>query len=375
MTGTNDLNITAARSGLTPTIWSDQFFSEYVRTNQFSRYFGTSDSSIIQLKDDLTRKAGDSVVFATVRRLVGAGVTGNTVLRGNEELINARSLKVSVDVIRHAVAVSDWDEQKSVIDLLQAGRDGLMVWAMEKIRNDIISALGSITADADVATTLAAASNAAMDTWVTNNADRVLFGSAVANHVSNDYSTSIATVDNTADKMTCAVLSLAKRRARNASPHIRPTRVNNDEEWFVVLMPSIPFRDLRADPVMIAAQQYANVRGADNPLFTSGDLVWDGMIIREIPELGVLTAGGTNAHATIDTARTYLLGAQAVGIAWAQRTTARTQNDDYQFMHGAGIMEIRGVQKLRWGTDATTDKTAPKDHGIVTIFTSAVADA
>ena len=37
-----DPNITAARPGLTPTIWDDQYFSEYVRTNQFSRYFGTS---------------------------------------------------------------------------------------------------------------------------------------------------------------------------------------------------------------------------------------------------------------------------------------------------------------------------------------------
>ena len=42
-----DPNITAARPGLTPTIWDDMYFSEYVRTNQFSWYFGTSmDSSI-----------------------------------------------------------------------------------------------------------------------------------------------------------------------------------------------------------------------------------------------------------------------------------------------------------------------------------------
>ena len=34
-----DPNITAARPGLTPTIWDDQYFSEYVRTNQFSTVF------------------------------------------------------------------------------------------------------------------------------------------------------------------------------------------------------------------------------------------------------------------------------------------------------------------------------------------------
>jgi len=329
MTATADMVTTPARSGLTPQLWDDQFFAEYIRSNQFTRYMGTSMSSIIQLKDDLTRKAGDSVTFATVRRLAGAGVTGSTTLEGQEEVVNARSLKVAVDVIRHAIAVNDWDEQKSIIDLMQAGRDGLMDWAMGKLRSDIISALGNITADADVAVTLAAATNAQMDTWLTNNLDRVLFGAAVANSVSSDYSTSMATLDNTADLMTTATLSLAKRRARTASPHIRPTRVNNDEEWYVCFMPSLVFRDFRRDTALQNSLLYAANRGDSNPLFTSGDLIWDGIIVREIPEMGVLTAGGTNAHATLDTARSYLCGAQSVGIAWAQRTKSVTNNRDY----------------------------------------------
>jgi N4-gp56 family major capsid protein len=368
------MNLTAARPGLTPIIWDSDFFTEYVRTNQFSRYFGTSMDAMIQVKDDLTRKNGDSVVFPTVRRLIGAGVTGNTVLEGNEEILNARSLQLTVGVIRHAVAVSDWDEQKSVIDLRNAARDALIIWAKEKIRNDIISSLGAITANADVSLTYAAATAGQRNTWMINNADRVLFGAAVANAVSGVFATALATIDNTADKMTCAILSLAKRRARVASPHIRPIRVNNDEEWFVVFMPSLPFRDLRADPVMIAAQQYANVRGENNPLFTSGDLVWDGMIIREIPELPVLLTTDTGGS-TIDVAASYLCGAQALGVAWAQRSRSTTNVRDYDFMHGVGVQEIRGIGKLRFGVDATTDKTTPVDAGIHTIWTAAVADA
>ena len=50
-------------------------------------------------------------------------------------------------VIRHAVAVSDWDEQKSVIDLLQAGRSVLKNWAANKLRADIILSLSAVTAD------------------------------------------------------------------------------------------------------------------------------------------------------------------------------------------------------------------------------------
>src|SRR3954469_4040286 len=135
------MNITPARAGLTPTIWDDQYFSEYVRTNQFSKYFGESMDSMIQIRDDLTRKPGDTIVFPSVRRLIGAGVTGNVVLEGNEEILNARSMTLSVGVIRHGVAVSEWDEQKSVIDLRNAARSALMTWELEKMRADIIGGL------------------------------------------------------------------------------------------------------------------------------------------------------------------------------------------------------------------------------------------
>src|SRR6187399_1652068 len=321
------MNVTAARPGLTPIQWSSDFWVEYLRENQFSPYFGTSMDAMIQLQTDLTRKPGDSVVFPTVRNLVGAGVTGNTVLEGNEEILNARSLKVAVSVIRHAVAVSQWDEQKSVIDLLQAGRQVLKNWAANKLRADIITSLGAITADGDVQLTYAAASAAQRNTWLTNNADRVLFGATKSNAVSNIYATALTTIDNTADKLTAAQLTLAKRIARTANPKIRPIRVSGDEEWYVVFVPSLPFRDLMQDPTIVNSLQYAWDRGRDNPLFTAGDILWNGMIIREIPELPVIADVG--AGAAVDVGASYLCGAQAIGIAWAQRTKAITNERDY----------------------------------------------
>jgi hypothetical protein len=328
---------------------------------------------MIQLKDYLTRKNGDSVVFATVRRLIGAGVTGNTILEGNEELLNARSLKVTVGVLRHAVAVSDWDEQKSVIDLRNAARDGLITWEKERLRNDIISSFGGITADNYVQLTYAAATAAQRNYHLVNNADRTQFGIALSNGASGVYATALATVDNAADKMSAALLTLAKRRARLASPHIRPIRVNNDEEWYVVFVPSLPFRDLMTDPTIIQSLQWAWERGQNNPLFTAGDILWNGLIIREIPELPVLHTADPGGS-TIDTAASYLCGAQALGIAWAQRAKSTTNVRDYDFMHGVGIQEIRGVAKMRYGVDPTTDQTAPVDAGVYTIWTAAVGD-
>ena len=367
-----DMNITPARQGLTPIIWDSEFFTEYVRKNQFARYMGTTMGAMIQVREDLTRKAGDTVVFPTVRRLIGAGVTGNVVLEGNEEILNARSLNLSVTAFRHAVAVSDWDEQKSVIDLREAAREALMVWELEKMRNDIITSLEAMTADGNVQVSYAAATAGQRNTWMVNNADRVLFGASKSNAVSGVHATALLTVDNTADKMSAAILTLAKRIARTASPRIRPISVNDDEEWFVCFMPSLPFRDLMQDPVIINTLQYAWDRGRDNPLFTAGDILYNGIIVREVPEMPVIAGAGAGG---IDVAASCLCGAQALGVAWAQRMKSTTNTRDYGYMHGVGIQEMRGIGKLRWGVDPTVDTTKPVDAGIVTIYTAAVADA
>jgi hypothetical protein len=222
--------------------------------------------------------------------------------------------------------------------------------------------------------TYAAASAAQRNTWLVNNADRALFGISKANAVSGVYATALATVDNTADKMTAAQLTLAKRLARTATPKIRPIRVNNDEEWYVVFVPSLVFRYLMLDPTIVNSLQYAWNRGSDNPLFTAGDIIYDGLIIREIPELPVLKTTDPGGS-TIDCGASYLCGAQAIGIAWAQRTKAITNERDYGFFSGVGVQEIRGVGKLRFGTDPTVDTTKPVDNGVFTIWSAAVADA
>jgi N4-gp56 family major capsid protein len=367
-----DMNITPARAGLTPQIWDKLFFAEYIRANRFRKYFGTTESSMIQVKDSLTTKNGDSVTFAAVRRLVGAGVTGNTVLEGNEEILDQRSMKLTVGVIRHAVAVSDWDEQKSTIELRDVAKQSLKNWAMEKLRSDIIIALSSV-GGVPYATATATQRNA----WLAANSDRVRFGALASNYSSGVMATALATLDNTNDKMTGALLSLAKRQAQTASPHIRPIQTvdTNDEEWFVVFMPSLVFRDFRADPAVLSANANGRPRESGwmkNPMFSGGDLVWDGCIVREIPELPVLVGVGT---AGIDAAATFICGAQAIGAGWAQRTTTTTNTRDYGFMHGVGLQEIRGIGKLVFGRDPAADVSQLVDQGIYTLFTAAVADA
>jgi hypothetical protein len=378
---------TTARSLLTPQVWDDKFFTEYVRANRFKKYMGTDPSNVIQVKEDLSRKKGDRVTFATARAL-GGGVTGNTVLEGNESELDLRSLTVGIRPLRNAVVVTDWDEQKSVIELRDVAKPALKTWSMERMREDVIIAFKSIPNAAGVMTPYEQTTAAERNSWLVNNSDRVLFGSAIANGASGVMATALATVDNTADRLTASVVSLAKRRAQMAVPRITPTRTRDeDEEWYVMFCNPLSFRDLSQDPVMIQANRDARVRGVEtNPLFTGGSLVWDGVIIREIPEMGlpfaasqtsigqtggVLQGAGT---AGIDVGFNFLCGAQALGVAWAQRLKTTTDVRDYDFRHGVGVQEMRGIEKLMFGKGGD-DRTTLVQNGVVTVFTAAVGDA
>jgi N4-gp56 family major capsid protein len=361
---------TYAVSGLTPQIWDDEFFRDYVRMSRFKRYMGTNESAIIQLKEDLTKKRGDRVTFALVNELTGNGVTGNSTLKGNEERLNSRSHAVSVDVLRHAVAVDDWDVQKSVIDLRNAAKVQLREWAQKKLRDGILAALGQIDGVNFTSSTVAQ-----RDTWVTNNQDRVLFGDNTGNYNATFATATFAV--SAAETLTPNILSLMKRMAQAASPKVKPVYVREmDQEWYVAFVGPRAWRDLTEDNpttnVLTLANRDARVRGVDNPLFTGDSLVWDGMILREIPEITTLETSLSSSGVVLEPV--YLCGAQAVGLAWAQRTKTTTDVDDYEFLHGVGVQEIRGIEKLRFGTVAGADTTTPKDHGVVTAFVAAPAD-
>ena len=365
---------TRAQAGLTPQQWDDEFFRDYVRSSRFTRYMGTDEAAIIQLKEDLTKKKGDSVTYALVNELIGDGVTGNATLKGNEERLGSRSHRVTVNVLRHAVAVDDWDTQKSVVDLRNAAKVQLREWAQKKLRDGILNGMGMIDG------ILFGASTAAQrNTWVSNNSDRVLFGLTTTNYTTV-FANGISNI-TAGEQLNPSVLSLMARFAALAVPKIKPVYVKEmDQEWYVAFVGPRAWRDLTEDNATTNALTLANrdarVRGVDNPLFTGDSLVWDGIIIRQIPEivsLGSLVSG-LSASGGGAVEPVYLCGAQAVGLAWAQRTKTTTDVDDYEFLHGVGVQEIRGIEKLRFGTVAGGDTTTPKDHGIVTAFVAAAAD-
>jgi hypothetical protein len=352
--------------------WDSNYFSEWVRGNQFAKYMGTGSSSLIQLREDLIKKKGDTIVFQLINRLGAAGIVDNAVLNGFDEDLTQRSFPVVVHQYRNAVVVPDYEQQASILDLLSVAKEPLMDWSMSLLRSKIIAALASKNGvpygNSGNGTT--GTTEAQKNAWLVDNTDRVLFGALVANHVSGVHATAAGLVDASADKLTYTIVSLAKRIAKTADPHIRPIRTTSDgQEWYVLFCNSRCFRDLKTSLATI--HQNAEVRGSNNPLFTDGDLVYDGVICREIPEMGTMGAIGDSSGVV---AENYLCGAQALGLAFARRwQTITKKEDDYGDKPGVGVRGTWGVEKLRFGK-GTTDTDDYVDQGVVTLMMSAAAD-
>ena len=358
---------TSVATGLRVQEWDDKFFTEYIQHNLFKSDMGTDENSIIHVKENLTRKKGDSITFALVNRLTGAGVTGSSTLEGNAEDMGSRSHKVTVDKIRNGVRVPEVDEQFSAISLRDAARTTLKNWAMEETRDRVISALGSINGVA-----YGSASEAQKDAWLVDNTDRVIFGDALGNGAGTDHSADLATV-TAGMTFNTSIAGLMKRVALTANPKIKPIRVDEagGKRFFKVYCDPRTFRDLKADSVIQNAQRDVSLRMQNVKLFEGGDLEWDGMIFKEVDDIASL--GGVGA-ASAAVSPVYLVGAQALGLGWAKRWRSITEVFDYGDKHGVAIDAIYGLEKLTFGTGAG-DTDDLKDHGVVTAYVGAAADA
>jgi N4-gp56 family major capsid protein len=350
--------LTTVTTNLKEQVWDNDFFAAYVRKNRFNRYMGTDENSVIQLKQDLSKKAGDRIHLALIAELSGAGVTGDTLLEGAEEALSQYEFPIAVSTLRNAVAVTLNQEQFTGIDIRNAGKTMLQNWAMKKLRTDIIAALSSIYVSGTGNVAYGSASEGQKDTWIAANSDRVMIGDGTTAAAFTDHSADLALVTSSMT-LTKEIVSKMKAKAEAASPIVRPVTVGEDSENYVMFVGSGAFRDLKAD--LAQTLRDAEVRGSKNPLFQDGDLEYDGVVIRKIQEIPAIgTVGASSARVE----PTYLCGAQALGVAWAQRTRSATEERDYGFVHGVAIHEMRGVELCNFNS---------KMHGVVRGYIAALA--
>ncbi len=358
---------------------------EWVRENMFSPYMGEDITSIFRRRHDL-KNGGEQMNIPLVGRLTGKG-KGTGTLAGNEEKIDNYGMRVWLDWARHAVTTNKAEQQKDSADIFGEAKPLLSDWLKELQRDELIAALMALPSESSPANLGSEdgdrvnglryedATAAQRNTWNADNSDRVLYGAATSNYNAT-HATALANVDTANDKLTAANLSTLKRVAENASPKIRPYKTKDGYEYYVAFAGTNAFRDLKSS--LETVNKDARPRegsGMDkNPLFQDGDVIYDGVIARKVPEISSFV---TNVWTTLTTAGAssarvepvFLCGQQAAAFAIGQmaKPTFRKE-DDYGFITGTGIEAAYGVAKM---FKKPQDSTALKQWGVVTGFFAA----
>lgn len=384
------LTTTAANNKLI--VYRKEIYREYVRENLYSPYMGPSMNAIIRVITDLDKggkNGGEQINIPLRARLNGSG-KGVGTLRGNEESLDNQGTRMWIDWSRHAVTINNAEENKSSIDLYAEIKPALTDWGQEKQRDEIVdgfyalpsqnppAGLGSADGQRVNGTLFDAATAAQRNTWITDNADRILIGSGnTANLVAGNFAASMANITG-AMVISGALVNRMKRSAKKANPRIRPYKLKeNGTEWFVLFVGQEQFRDAQNDNDIKTANQNSRARENQgylkNPIFVDGDLLYNGVIIREIPEqsLRLPVFYQTAGSGGIQVAPAFMCGQGAMAWCWGKMPTPTfLKEDDYQFLRGAGIKMAYGVGKIAKLNAAGNFK----EWGVYTGFFAAVAD-
>lgn len=369
---------TEAQENLELIKWRKEYWTEYVRETGMGRYMSASPTAMFVTYRDLI-DGGKDLIIPLVGSLKGNG-TGTGLLTGNEEKLDTFDFRVRPVWRRNAVATKKSMQKKSVIDLLKANKGALKLWSSEDMRERMLDAF-SVVAESDTyydeeagrgrQVPYAAATSTQRNNWLTDNYWRALFGIAQSNTVAGNFASSLANVDVTNDTWSAGMIDAAKdmaeyRDRETGKRAVRPYKAGPDGDGgYVLFVPTRAFNKLRADPDIKEFNKHSIERAQNtNPYFVGGDLMWNGVVIKKVPELPILAGVGASSA---DVAPGYLCGAQALAVSWGQDpiSTKRT-DDDYQFIMGVGTEELRSIDKTFF--KSASDVGPGQQHGIVSVF-------
>lgn len=336
--------------------WSKKLTAEALKETWFSKFIGSSDSSLIQTKTETQKSAGDKVTFGLRVQLTGDGVLGDGTLEGNEEALVTYNDALMIDQLRHAVRSSGkMSEQRVPFSVREEGMSGLRDWWSNRWDTAFFNQLCGYTPATDLRFT-------GMNATVAPDATHYI----TAKGAGNDEDI------GSADKFTLSLIDYAVERANTISPMMRPLRVGGESKY-VMFLHDYQVTDLRTNTstgqwldIQKAAMQGGKV--GDNPIYTGALGEYNGVILHKANRItpGVNSATG----AAISTVRRAVLcGAQAGVIGFGQdggpgKMSWVEELFDYENQLGVSAGAIFGIKKTRYNS---------KDFGTIVVSSYASA--
>ena len=305
-------------------VWSRQAWVELPKLIYFSKFIEDGLNTIIQRKHELEGQPGDTVHFSFIRKLQGAGVSGDADLEGHEEDVRSYQDSVVIDQKRQAIRLKGrMSERRTAYSQRKVAKELLTTWLAETIDADIFAAFDL-------------------------NPSLSLYGGAA---------TSIATV-NMGDFMSTALITRLKTKAKKQVPKLWPVKIGTKDYYVLIISPDQE-HDLKVhDGAWAQAQREARERGDENPIFEGSVGVWDGVIVHVHENIAL--ANNFGAGANLPGAYAMFLARQAMAFAWGEKPRWVEKEFEYANKTGFAIGAIWGQKKAVFDAN---------DHAMISVRT------
>lgn len=323
--------------------WSSELMKETLKKTFAFQFMGTDSDSVIQIKTELNKGAGDRITFGLRQQLQGAGIQGDGTLEGNEEALVTYSQNVSIDQLRHAVrSAGKMSEQRVPFSVRNEARDGLADWWSARIDTWFFNQICGNTAQTDTRYT-------GFHATVAPDADHHVF----ANSQGSEGSLSAT---NSA-RFSLFLIDKAVERAKTAVNQLRPVSVGGRKHYVAFVHPY----QVTALRLSLADSQWQDIQQAalsaknesDNPIYTGAVGIYNDTVIHTSTRIPLLNTGAGGAQV----ARAVLVGAQAACMAFGRGYGKNTFNwveelFDFENQLGVAAGCIAGLTKTRFnGSD------------------------
>jgi N4-gp56 family major capsid protein len=258
-----NVHTTSDLDNFIPEHWDTKVRRDSERKSFWDKFEGSegSNSAIIR-RDDFTAKAGDVVHVNVHANLDGAGVSGETELKGKEEKLSFSQFDLKVEWIRHAVGFNKRGTKQALLNAMSVANSTLSTWLARRKDDDLTAQLLDLGAQrfqaaADTASVTTLYPNAVVSQATLTNADT--FGTAEINKI---------------------------KTALNRKLALPIETVMDGKQlvsYYGIVLDDIAAEYyLKSDPVWQQAQREAGLRSDANRLFNGAFGSWNSCVIYSI---------------------------------------------------------------------------------------------
>ncbi len=346
-------------------LWSKRLSVEALKACWLFKFIGESTDSLLQIKDETEKSAGDQITYGLRMQLSGNGVLGDGTLEGQEEALATYSDAVIINQLRHAVrSQGRMSQQRVPFSVRDEALSGLRDWWSDRFDywgfNQLCGNLGPPNAPSG------ATPSAGDVRWTGLNATI----GPDANHYTNVAASADDTGLGSTNTFTLALIDKCVERAKTLTPAIRPIKVK-DRSYYAMFLHPYEVTDLRSNT---STGQWMDIQKAamtggmvdDNPIFDGSLGAYNGVLLYE--DFRVTQGYNPTGDVAISTVRrSVFCGAQAGMLAFGR------DNSENKFTWVEELFDYENQLGVSAGLIAGLKKTTFNSADFATIVASAYA--